>query len=137
MINKTVVYYTKLNKKGELVIDEVKTQNAANDSNNFKLMLVKSGTPEYKKLIKEIIGEKTKDVCAKENLMIFPNESFLAEADPLLLNAIGQQIMYFSQNPLILQAMLDTCDVKHTDSSPLIKVASKLVTENALLDFAN
>jgi len=137
MINKTVVYYTKLNKKGELVIDEVKTQNAANDLNNFKLKLVKSGTPEYKKLIKEIIGEKTKDVCAKENLMIFPNESFLAKADPLLVNAIGQQIMYFSQNPLILQAMLDTCDVKRTDSSPLIKVASKLVTEKALLDFVN
>ena len=120
MINKTVVYYTKLNKKGELVIDEVKTQNAANDLNNFKLKLVKSGTPEYKKLIKEIIGEKTKDVCAKENLMIFPNESFL-----LLLKFI---LIFF-------QAMLDTCDVKRTDSSPLIKVASKLVTEKALLAF--
>ena len=143
------ILFTKLNKKGDLEFDNDKTTYYVNHPEELELYL--SGkqpkkqqktqfallTPDdnrYKKILTDIVGKKTKEMCSAENKILYGDldVSLFGEKSPLYLNALGNQLAFLSQNPFGFNAVCKACDVDASEDTAIQQILEKTIPAEAL-----
>lgn len=158
---KPVIYFTKLDKKGNLEFDREKTAyyaahpeelenlnfeknkvtEAAKPTKAPELVRVQEGTAEYAKILDDLgMKRKTLEMCKAENALIYQNLQELdADArgtkDPVYLNALGQQLIFLSQNPATLKALGDVMEINPNTDTGMTEILNALVRSKDLLQF--
>ena len=158
---KPKIYFTKLDKKGNLEFDREKTayyaahpeelENLNFENNKIPegvkptkvpvLVRVSEGTADYAKILDDLgIQRKTVEMCKAENALIYQNLQELdANArgvkDPYYLNAIGQQLVFLSQNPTTFKALGNVMGIDPNTETGMTEILNELVKTKDLLQF--
>lgn len=149
---KPTIYFTKLNKKGDLEYDRDKTMYYANHPEELdsyfasqrqlvapkkqkavRLELISNQDPRYEKVFKDLIGDKTTEMCSAENKLIWQDFRNIEKGhSPEYLNAFGNQLVFITQNPVGFQAVCEAAGESPDSDDALSKVVDKCVGSELL-----
>lgn len=145
---KPTIYFTRLNKKGELEADWETTHYYAEHPEEFataqepkqleipELVLVDKNNENFKKIMGDLVGKKTPEMCAAENKLMFQGiDNIVSKVDPKHLNAIGQQIIFLTENPATSIALSKLFNVNLSQASAMTQVIDTLVKSESLIQF--
>lgn len=158
---KPIIYFTKLDKKGNLEYDREKTDyyaahpeelenlkfednKAVEDTKQSKipeLVRVPEGSADYAKVIDNLgVSKKTIELCKAENAIIYSNfqeldTSTLGAKDPRYLNALGQQLIFLSQRPATFEALGNVMNIDPSTDAGITKILNELARSKELLQF--
>lgn len=112
-----VIYFTKLDEKGNLKADKNATINYAEHPKSekakkpAKLKTISKGK-EFDETIKSLTDGKTIEKCKKENEVTLGGYLKVdKDIDPIYLNALLQQMIFLANNPKALDSMLNACNI--------------------------
>lgn len=144
---KPTIYFTRLNKKGELEPDWEKTryyadhpeelnQPKAKKGKEVKLIITKD--PERIAKIKKQMGidKKTEEIMKAENALIFGGIDFPLEGQTTdYWNMLGQQIITLSQNERNATTMFIVAGVDPNEKNAMESLLKKAGEERFVFDF--
>ena len=120
---KPVIYFTKLDKKGNLEVDKdailhyAEHPKAKKSAQPAKLKTISMGK-EFDETIKSLTGGKTIEECKKENKTLLDSQLRVdKDVDPIYLNALLQQMVFLAKSPKALESMLNTCSIPNEHMS--------------------
>lgn len=141
---KPVIFFTRLDKKGNLEFDREKTEFYAEHPAEMKpakpakpakapravevpkLSTVSKGSI-FEKTLDELTHGKTVEMCKAENEVSLGGQLRVDDdVDPIYLNALIQQISFLARNPVAMHAMLAAC---HIDQYERVDNAIQLVLD--------
>lgn len=158
---KPIIYFTKLDKKGNLEYDREKTSYYAahpEELENLKfedkkvatktkqpkapeLVRVKEGSADYARVVDDLgVSKKTVELCKAENAIMYSNfqeldANALGTKDPQYLNALGQQLIFLSQNPATFKALGKVMKIDPSTDTGMAEILNELVRAKELLQF--
>ncbi len=114
---KPVIYFTKLDEKGNLKADKDATINyaehpkAKKSAQPPKLKTISMGK-EFDETIKSLTGGKTIEECKAGNEVTLGGYLKVdKDIDPIYLNALLQQMVFLAKSPKALESMLKACGI--------------------------
>lgn len=113
---KPVIYFTKLDEKGNLKADKDATiyyaeHPKAKKATPPKLRTISKGK-EFDETIKSLTDGKTIEDCKKENEVTLGGYLKVdKDTDPIYLNALLQQMIFLAKSPKALESMLNACGI--------------------------
>lgn len=138
---KPVIFFTRLDKKGNLEFDREKTEFYAEHPAEMKpakpakaslavkvpkLSTVSKGSI-FEKTLDELTHGKTVEMCKAENAVSLGGQLRVDDdVDPIYLNALIQQISFLARNPVAMTAVLAAC---HIDQHERVDNAIQLVLD--------
>lgn len=112
-----VIYFTKLDEKGNLKADKDATIHYAEHPKAKKpvtppkLKTISEGK-EFDETIKSLTDGKTIEDCKKENEVTLGGYLRVdKDVDPIYLNALLQQMIFLAKSPKALESMLNACSI--------------------------
>lgn len=127
-----VIYFTKLDEKGNLKADRDATiyyaehPKAKKPAQPPKLKTISQGK-EFDETIKSLTDGKTIEKCKEENEALLDSQLRVdKDIDPIYLNALLQQMVFLAKSPKTLESMLNDCCIPN-ENMPMGKALQSIL----------